>query len=486
MASVKDFKYKKKLQNGKSKTHLQTRISVVVGGETKRFSYNTQLNKKQKIKLEKLLNDLEGDNLLGGEPSPETMNKVMSFDGEFISKLEGIGLIPKQDQEILKLEKFFEYLIKKNQAALERAEIVKDTLGKRTNTQNQFVNYLKKAGISVSDIRKLTVEDCKNYRDSRLGSCASETVATEVKQLRQMFEVAIDMDILTKNPFKKVKVKTTDKNATSNRREFINPQLLQDALDAIPTNSTHEKNNAVWFALLRWTGARRSEPLLLKWKMVDWEKGRITMPAPKTTHSGLSERQLPFFKELKPILEQHWHNQNRPSPEAYVIHNVYSKKCTNLPSKGRTAASVNEVDPNYWWTKWFDAAGVKVWQKLSQNLRVSRENELLQSGEYRPEAVHAFIGHSREVYLSNYKQLNDDDFVALSDRTTAGKGKATIRLPDNAQKRPTKAGATSNDKKKDPTLADLVDNWSEGALPANPLSGERVISNGPARFLSKT
>jgi hypothetical protein len=49
-------------------------------------------------------------------------------------------------------------------------------------------------------------------------------------------------------------------------------------------------------------------------------------------------------------------------------------------------------------------------------MRVTRENELMQSLEYRADAVHAFIGHSKDTCEANYKTLSDDDFVPLSQR----------------------------------------------------------------------
>ena len=58
------------------------------------------------------------------------------------------------------------------------------------------------------------------------------------------------------------------------------------------------------------------------------------------------------------------------------------------------------------------------WPKPLQNLRVSRENELLQEGEYRADAIHAFIGHSEATFKSNYKKLNDADFMPKSQRHT--------------------------------------------------------------------
>ncbi len=68
-------------------------------------------------------------------------------------------------------------------------------------------------------------------------------------------------------------------------------------------------------------------------------------------------------------------------------------------------------------------------------MRVTRENELMQSLEYRTDAVHAFIGHSKDTYEANYKTLSDDDFVPLSqrhfDRSTTQRPKISHRRQFN-------------------------------------------------------
>ncbi len=59
--------------------------------------------------------------------------------------------------------------------------------------------------------------------------------------------------------------------------------------------------------------------------------------------------------------------------------------------------------------------GVAPRVKLCQNLSVSSENELMNTGMYRVHAVLASLGHSCGTSSINYLDLNDDDFDAIGD-----------------------------------------------------------------------
>ena len=90
-------------------------------------------------------------------------------------------------------------------------------------------------------------------------------------------------------------------------------------------------------------------------------------------------------------------------------------------------------------------SGTTPWVKIFQNLRVTRENELLQSGQYRPEAVHSFIGHSSRTYLSNYFKLDDSDFEVSFNGPHNGPQKSSDSVTNPA--------LSSHDKKKTPRFA---------------------------------
>ena len=460
MASINPYNRIKTLKSGVTKTYKGYRVSVDVNSQNKRFVIPS-FNKKELTTLVNALNGLESANMLGVEPDEKVMEVVRNFSRDILDKLEKVGLIETQDKSIFKLDNFLVYVLDKQERRYKSGQIAQSTYEKLTYIQTHFLNHMTLKRSSDCDIRKITVEDCKDYRDKRLEVVAHATVGSEVNKLRQVFfSTACDMRLLQDNPFDKVQVQEKVKDK---RREYIAPDRLQKSLRSIPTATARQQNYSLWFALLRWTGARRSEPLLLKWRMVDWENGRITMPAPKTARYGVPEREMPIFDELKPILERHWHNQGRPSPEAYVI-----QDCMDLPKTGRTSASVQRKNPDSQWKRWLKAAGVEAWAKLSQNMRVTRENELMQSLEYRADAIHAFIGHSKDTFDANYKTLSDKDFVPLSQRPL---DRSPTVPPRNGQKSATSDSSLSHGIKKDPPLAGLGDGCDEWDSPQAPPVG---------------
>lgn len=57
---------------------------------------------------------------------------------------------------------------------------------------------------------------------------------------------------------------------------------------------------------------------------------------------------------------------------------------------------------------------MSVWPKVFQNLRASRENELMQV--YPAHVVMEWIGHTASVAQSHYLKVTDDDFERASSK----------------------------------------------------------------------
>src|SRR5262249_26977045 len=113
---------------------------------------------------------------------------------------------------------------------------------------------------------------------------------------RQMLEDAVRLGHLTANPWKHVRQRQGD---PSERRAYVPVEDAQRVIERCPN---------VWWRLLvalaRFGGLRTpSEPFSLTWADVDWERGRITVPSPKTRSSGKAHRTIPLFPQLRPHLE---------------------------------------------------------------------------------------------------------------------------------------------------------------------------------------
>ncbi len=118
--------------------------------------------------------------------------------------------------------------------------------------------------------------------------------------------------------------------------------------------------------------------LALTWADVNWEHNRIRVPSPKTAHhEGGGSRIVPLFPELRPYLLEAFEEADEGAE--YVI-TRYHDKNANLRTQLQRIIR---------------RAGLEPWPKLFQNLRSTRETELI---EYFPmHEVCKWLGNSQPV-----------------------------------------------------------------------------------------
>ena len=113
--------------------------------------------------------------------------------------------------------------------------------------------------------------------------------------------------------------------------------------------------------------------------------------SPKTEHhKGHESRLVPLFPELVPYLREAF-EQASPGTE-YVITRYRNPKC-NLRSQ---------------FERIIIKSGLKPWPKLFQNLRSTRETELVE--KWPEHVVCAWIGNSKAVAREHYLQVTDEHF----------------------------------------------------------------------------
>lgn len=99
--------------------------------------------------------------------------------------------------------------------------------------------------------------------------------------------------LIDESPFSEVKIPTAN---VSTRQHFIKRDAVQKLLDVA---------NPTWrtiIALSRFGGLRcPSEVLSIEWRHVDWKRGRLTVPSPKTDrYKCKGRRTIPLFADLRP------------------------------------------------------------------------------------------------------------------------------------------------------------------------------------------
>lgn len=223
---------------------------------------------------------------------------------------------------------------------------------------------------------------------------SENTVRRMSGMARQFFGVAVEGDLIAKNPFRKLTSKVGSSHES--RKCFVTAETITRVIEACP--------DAEWrllVGLARYGGLRvPSEPLALEWSHVNWSAGRITVPSPKTEHHrGMDRRIIPIFPELEPLLREAF--EAAPEGAVHVIHR-------HRLNGGNYATQLRRI---------IDRAGVERWPKLWHNLRASRETELLKA--FPAHVACRWIGNSPAVALEHYALVRDEDFDLATGRTPA-------------------------------------------------------------------
>jgi integrase len=272
------------------------------------------------------------------------------------------------------------------------------------------------------DLAKITPRDGDRFRAFLKGTekLGINTINKRCGIAKQFFEAAVKDRLLTVSPFE-------DLPAPAVKADRKKDRIIKekDAL-AIIAKCPDAQWRAI-FALSRWGGLRcPSEHLALRWEHVDWRRKRILVRSPKTEHLlGKESRVIPLFPELRTYLREVL--AESPDDSGFVI-TRYRDSGTNL----RTQL-----------LKIIDRAGLKPWPNLFNNLRKTRENELLE--RYPSHVVGEWMGHTRAIAEEFYRRVTDDHFEsAVTPGTTHGttlqssanREKRSQRVPQKSEKSP--------------------------------------------------
>jgi site-specific recombinase XerD len=225
----------------------------------------------------------------------------------------------------------------------------------------------------------------------RLGE---NTTRKMICKLRTIFNIAIEEELITKNPFKVKGLPTNVSNSHKDREKFIERATIDKVIKFAP-----DAEFAFIIALARYGGLRTpSEFRLLKHGdfFLSEDPACFYVFAPKTEYRQPEPRKVPLFPELLPHIKK-----LISSSEAAKGKFVFSERY-------RTCSEANITNIM---RRTIKNAGVTLWPKLWQNLRASRATELVRETEARDiKGVSDWLGHSPAVLLKHYLRANDDAF----------------------------------------------------------------------------
>lgn len=238
------------------------------------------------------------------------------------------------------------------------------------------------AGKLLSEIRTEAADGWRAWLIAN-ENLSPATVARRVIAARTMWRKAIRWKLTRENPFDGIKGGNQENDS---RKHFVSREDIAQVSEQAP--------DAEWrliIALARFGGLRcPSELFALKWGHIDWDGGRFIVHASKTEHhQGKGTRVVPIFAELLPLLREVYDQAEEGT--LYVVHKH------RLGSKNLR----KQLE------RFIERAGMTPWPRLFQNLRASRETELMR--EYDLSTVCKWIGNSPAVAAKHYAMSVDLD-----------------------------------------------------------------------------
>lgn len=257
--------------------------------------------------------------------------------------------------------------------------------------KNRALKLLEAHFGAATPIASITADDARAFILSLAGKYAQTSVEFYANANRAFFASLVASNALSTNPFAKIPVKA---GARLERAFDVPSEWTTPILDAC----TSALERAL-FCVYRFGGIRNSEALALRWSGVNWERRRLLVPSEKTARFGRDARVIPLFPEIESALSELFETLPEGAPD--LIFN-FSRRI----AFARIRAAVVR-------------AGITPWPKLLQNMRATRENELIAAG-FPAHVVAAWLGHTSATQQKYYLRVIDDYFERALDVSKHG------------------------------------------------------------------
>ncbi len=358
------------------RTGLRRILFVARDGRRKSIRFG-KLNKRQAETVKRFIEDLVACSVSGGSPKGTTAEWLADLPDTIRKRIERTGLItPRERVECPTLAAWVQSYIDG------RKDVKEATATVYGHTQRNLLAYFGDS----KRLDEITPGDGDAFRIYLISveGLAENTVRRRMGIAKQFFIAAVRKRIIPQDPFDG---QATVVRENRKRSYFVSKEESQAVLDACPSVQWR-----LVFALARYAGLRcSSEVARLKWSDINWETMRFTVHASKTEHhadGGI--RQVPIFPELYPHLRDAFEEA-----EPGTVYCCPQYDNANQMYRKHVKAMV-------------ERAGLKVWAKLFQNLRSTRETELAEL--YPVQVVCAWIGNSPAVAAKHYLQVTDEHF----------------------------------------------------------------------------
>ncbi len=363
------------------------RFYELCGGERVRKGF--RIGKLDKKTAERLCEDVEAllvAKMTGQPMHPSIAERIGRLGTHFRKKLEGAGLLAPLEPQKPKatLEAFLSAYIEG------RGDLKASTKDNLAQAKAALIEFFG-ARTALADITPGGADDFRLWlQTKRKRPLATNTANRLCSRAKQFFRHAFRKRLIAENPFADMRGLAVRGNPE--RLRNISPETTDRLLAACPDSDWR-----LLIVLCRYGGMRPSEACSLRWEHVDWERSRIRVQCKKTEHhQGREWREVPIFPELKQQLIESW--DAAPEGSDMVIRRY--RKHKNLRTE---------------FYRLMERAGIEKYPKPFQNLRSTRETELMR--RFPEHVVYRWLGNTQQVAREHYLQVTDEDFqraVALN------------------------------------------------------------------------
>lgn len=328
---------------------------------------------------------------------PETVVWLGDLEDTFYGKLVDVGLVkPREARGDATLGAFIDNYITK------RTDLKPGTIVNLKQARRWLVDYFGED----KPLASISQGDADEYRLYLRQHIAENTLRRMCGRARQLFRAAARKRVIVSNPFGEMKGLAVQ--GKPERYHFVTREDAAKVLDACP-----DLEWKLIFTFARFGGLRiPSELLGLRWGHVNWERNRLTIISPKTEgHEGQESRLIPLYPELRRLLDEAYFSLGDKAEEFIITR--YRGTNQNLRTQLRRIIR---------------KAGLNIWPKLFQNLRSSRQTELIELG-FPSHTVCLWQGNSEIIARKHYLQTPDEyyDRAAEAVQNAVQHGSVSVR-----------------------------------------------------------
>ena len=396
------------METKKNRNGINIKIGFVLDGQRKKLCLGSKYTVKQAGIIQGHVEEIAQAIETGGNFGKSTAGFIASMTDDLKKRFIACGLL--EDKTAGTLAGLWDML--DEHAA--KMGFKEHTTNNYQTARKWFFGYFSEE----QEAETVTEKDAEEFRawleqqDNKYGDpLKSTSIAGIVKTVKTVFNLARRARLIDRSPFEFIK---RGGFANPARQYEVSANVMPDILDACPSQGWR-----VLFALWRFGGLRKTEPLLLKWEDIFWDKGMFRIHSPKTArYAGHEERFCPLFPEIRQELTDLW--ELTETGAEYVLPDDIRERSDN--------ALYNAV------IRIVRRAGFTPWEKLINNLRATRDSELKRAG-YSSDLRTDWLGHSETVSKKHYQigemLVTKEDYTRASNWHTLPTKQAILPPADN-------------------------------------------------------